>query len=70
MVSASVHLYKMDEFKVYVDKFADEFVLTIETPHGVVNFMSNNLKDLEEITRKMRAVVQLYTAATQKKEIA
>jgi len=58
MVSTNIHLYNFSEFKVYVDKFADEYILTIQTPNGVVNFMSNNLKDIEELTKKMCAVVK------------
>ena len=58
MISTSVHLYNLSEFKVYIDKFADEFILTIQTPQGTVNFMSTSLRDLEELTRKMLAEVK------------
>jgi hypothetical protein len=68
MVSATIHLYKIDEFKVYIEKFADEYILTIETPQGAFNFIANNLKDIEELTRKMWAEVK-YRALLPRREV-
>jgi|GEM_PF-2831699 len=68
MVSTNIHLYNFSEFKVYIDKFADEFILTIQTPQGSVNFMSSNLKELEELTRKMLAVIKYEALQPRRKE--
>jgi hypothetical protein len=70
MVSTNIHLYNFSEFKVYIDKFADEFILTIQTPQGSVNFMSSNLKELEELTRKMLAVIKYEALQPRRKEAA
>ena len=70
MVSTNIHLYNFSEFKVYVDRFADEYILTIETPKGTINFMSNSLKELEELIRKMWAVVRYETLLPKKEEAA
>lgn len=68
MVSTNIHLYNFSEFKVYIDKFADEFILTIQTPQGSVNFMSTSLRDLEELTRKMLAEVKYRQLLPQREE--
>jgi len=70
VISTSVHLYNLSEFKVYIDKFADEFILTIQTPQGTVNFMSTSLRDLEELTRKMLAEVKYRQLLPQREEAA
>jgi hypothetical protein len=58
MVSVNIHLDNFDEFKFYMDEFADEFILDIVTPEGVVGFMSSNLRDLEEFAKKMLTEVK------------
>lgn len=59
MVSATLHLRNLrkDEIEIYIDKFADEFILTIQTSKGTIHFVSNNLKDIEELTKKMWAEI-------------
>jgi hypothetical protein len=69
MVSATLHLRKDDEIEIYIDKFADEFILTIQTSKGAINFISNNLKDIEEITKKMWVEVKYRTLIVQKEEV-
>jgi len=70
MVNVNIHLYKFEEFKIDTEKFADEFILTIQTPQGTVNFMSSNLKELEELTRKMLAVIKYEALQPRRKEAA
>jgi hypothetical protein len=70
MVSATLHLRKDDEIEIYIDKFADEYILTVETPKGTINFMSSNLKELEEITKKMWAVVKYRQLLPEREEAA
>lgn len=70
MISTSVHLYNLSEFKVYIDKFADEYILTIETPQGTLNFICHSLKELEELTRKMLAVIKYEALQPRRKEAA
>ncbi|HGU6173180.1 TPA: hypothetical protein ACNABL_004753 [Escherichia coli] len=70
MVNVNIHLYKFEEFKIDTEKFADEFILTIQTPQGTVNFMSTSLRDLEELTKKMWAEVKYRTLISQREEAA
>ncbi|KHO63385.1 hypothetical protein THYS13_15110 [Thermoanaerobacter sp. YS13] len=68
MVSANIYLHNLNEFKVYVNKFVDEYFLTIQIPNGAVSFTSNNLKDIESLLKKMLAVVKQEQLLPKKEE--
>jgi hypothetical protein len=69
MVTASIYLYDSDEFRVYIDKFADEFILTIKTPDGTLNFITTDLTKLEELIRKTLMVVKYNQLLLEREEI-